>query len=413
MIERLPSSGLRLPVRLLLLVGVLVAGLLVGILAGRAARSSSGERVAESDYVVLVAHLYERERSIFNAQERLANQGIKNPASVVADLVNTYRNERPAATRDITSLEELAQALKRLGAEPASALAATAETSRSGSGSLVPALLAAFLVLTGAGALIAARVLGVNLVTLLTERLGWRNGVRAVRTSRWTSSARPGTPPPRRRPEPTRDAPSPRDPPSVRPVSSTTADPFDEGATPEVASLGGGVLSRTIRQPPARPTTSRNGSRTRYVFRSHYEYGEDQYEELHPIRDRATDRLLGACGLGATLRCAGGEAEFYAFTAWIQDYASQEFRSVGLTARWALAEEREAIDAWQESGVIDETCAIDRNASVRLDTRNFQVTVTVVDHELGADASRPPLVRLATRFEVARKLATPATVNGV
>ncbi|TAK23300.1 MAG: hypothetical protein EPO26_08600 [Chloroflexota bacterium] len=91
---------------------MLLLGIAVGSSVVHLARAQSAPDVSDRDVVVLVAKLYEREKSIFNARERLAF--LNRPAVEMADLAaDTLLRDRPAATRDIESTRALAEALRQ------------------------------------------------------------------------------------------------------------------------------------------------------------------------------------------------------------------------------------------------------------------------------------------------------------
>ena len=131
--------------------------------------------------------------------------------------------------------------------------------------------------------------------------------------------------------------------------------------------------------------------------------GDDPYDEIHPIVDRETGVLLGACGLSASKWLEpAGSGKFYAFTAWLHDYVSdQELRSVGIVSRWALDQGRNLTEEWLQSGAVDDIVEAKNGGITRLETGSLAGNVTINEsHYNNGTPAQSHFSRLSIRFEI-------------
>jgi hypothetical protein len=135
-----------------------------------------------------------------------------------------------------------------------------------------------------------------------------------------------------------------------------------------------------------------------------YRVGDDPFEEIHPVADPRTGGLVAACGLTATLHLdsirSGG---YYAFTAWIQDYAGgDELHAAGLVAPGATEIARANIESWVRSGQVDAVLSLERGATTVVGTDEVKATISVVDVSYGNEEriSDAYVTALTVRFEI-------------
>lgn len=356
--------------------GLFIFGLVVGLILARVLVREP--RVASVDYAVLVAKIHERERNVPLAVERLQAVGIAKPAEAVAAMARDHPTTTAEAAQDAQSLRELARALGQPVAE-AGPVAQSAQP-------IWLLTLLVFLLALGLGSLFAFRILGVRL-----PRLDRRLAARRY-SANWRT--RPATP----------DAAAPRHQPTQPPVvlrnpilaaraaASQPPRPVAQG-TGAQAEMAAGARTATAELP-----------RSQLSFRSGYRFGDEPYDEIHPIFDRRARALVGACGVSAARQIPGpGPTRYWAFTAWVHDYVSsqQQLKAVGLVSKWAYHNFGDEIDEWLRSGEIDELRQVDSGGCSRLETSNLGANLTVEEFEYGDGV--PPegyFTRLVAQFDV-------------
>ena len=474
------------------LVALLVLGLFVGLFAGGLWGRVSQQGISEDDYIVMVSALYERERSIANAQERLSQLGKSDIAQATSSLAEAYPKRHPEAQTEARALRQLASALNRAATQDT--VAKTADPQREGGSDgkwtwMVAALVVILaLAFGGPMALKYARTTRGRLAvhpSSIVDRASWRRpsatgsqdtaaarergiaglsvrplgsrslpeviasesagqtgtGADALRRAGRFATNLGGLQPPGRDTSRSgglergdRHGVGPDSPQrSERIVASTTGLRGAErtGVTsdgfPRAERTGAGankekepplgrpeasnpILSarqmlerwrparhlgqvdersardrlRSPHKPPAGPTSGLH-------FESHYQLDDEPYDEVHPIVDRETGDLIGACGISAVLRLLDTpRPRYYAFSIWVHAYASNEtIKTVGIGSRWAQASAPPELVAWAASGTVDEILAASTDFRSTLQTHTFRVDVTIDSFRFGSDAESP------------------------
>ena len=393
-----------------LLAGLFVLGLALGWLVTQPFVGHSNQPVSMSEYSTVVALLYQRDHNLDLAKERLTMFG--TPTDLVTAATQDAKVTAPA---DQAALGTLGQALTGQagvatpgatpGAQPttdasnqaaagiASSQATPATTQRSSL--LGPILAFVFALLLGSAVLLrtaglSASSLGIKGLNLggskTNDRRAPRGTIRVETVrSRANSFAADNID----------DLPSAPE----RPASSTRS--------------GRPILeTRPIERTPAervavesRPAERRPAGRAGRIpsFQSSYHLGDDPYDEIHPITDPSTGSLVAACGLSAALKHNGRGSEFYAFTAWLQNYADEEqLNAAGLVAPGARDLARDDIQNWVRGGQIDALVPIEKGMRAELGNGELSATVTILDAEFGDQpgAPRSYLQKLVVRFDV-------------
>ena len=163
-----------------------------------------------------------------------------------------------------------------------------------------------------------------------------------------------------------------------------------------------------VRPSPAtrnRPAATRPAPR-RLSFQSHYQLGDEGFDEIHTITDPQTGALVAACGLNCALaNRQGGASRCFAFSAWLQDYVGDDqLQAVGLVSPGAIDRERDQIDNWAQTGDITEILAAEEGATAELKTGTLITTINVVEAEYGnaGGISDAYLSAIVVRFDVRR-----------
>ena len=110
--RRLAVAGSPLSRQAVLILGGFLLGFAFAALISSAATSRNAPHVGDADYALMVADLFDHEKSVFNARERLL-QVSKNPLDTAEAALERVQRERPEARRDVDSLKQLAQALRQ------------------------------------------------------------------------------------------------------------------------------------------------------------------------------------------------------------------------------------------------------------------------------------------------------------
>lgn len=384
------SAAGRIPVqpKLILLAGLFLLAVAVGFGVTRIIPGGSTQRVSDTEYAAVVAQLYNKDRNLALARERLSAVG--DPSDLVRRAIAAGQAGRLASPSDSPALDTLSAALvatpltatvdQTAAGTPGASAPSTSAESESRVSWIGP--LVAFFLALALGFLVLARTAGLSLTTL---RLPWRIPTPRPRTS---SLRRPSA-------MPSRSHDNPRQ--STVSIAEVDLDLQDRGLTqiePASTRLTSIRRSRGATAVATRPS----------VFQSSYRFGDDPFEEIHPISDPRTGGLIAACGLTATLHLDSGRSGgYYAFTAWIQDYAGgDELHAAGLVAPGATEIERKSIDSWVQSGQVDTVLPIEPNATVVVGTDDIKATISVIKVEYGADDRMPEayITSLDVRFEI-------------
>jgi hypothetical protein len=374
-------AGARLPRTVIALAASLLLGFAVGSAIAGLSISRSAAKVGDADFVLMVADLYQHEKSVYNARERLLQIG-RNPLELADAAADASASARPDARRDNDALKQLAAALRQSEGE----LAPRAEVPV---GTIAVGLLILLSIVLGAGAAWLwkrAETGGMRLPYLgrssepdqPSESEGGpprRFGKLATRLATQVGRAR---------------APSSAARPERRRGAAPASEPSDESpARPE------------RRRPVEVGAATTATAAARLVFESYYSLGEDPYDSIHPIHDPRGE-LLGACGLSAT-EPSDRPGRYYGFTAWLQDYgAGNDLAAVGLVTRAGQIARSAAVNEWLRRGTIDGVLPVERGADHRLSTPNVTVRITIVDVDYAPPSPGSPgyFGRLTVRFEL-------------
>ncbi len=368
----------------IILASLLIAGLVVGSIAIRVLLPPVEGSVSSTEFVLLVAEANARDNDLTAARERLSRLG--DPIQVVQEARRAVIND---PTLPLSAQEQLRQLAVRLDAggpgaagvgQGQAAQGAPAESAASGL--IVP--IVAILVALIAGTFAAMRLLGISFPSPMRAQPQSQNMAEQQEQE-----------PPRFR---TRAAPPQSYSSRLQPMSGP-----DTAHTGTNSAFNGfkTVVETQHTAAPARAAAA--SSHGRVGFQSTYELGDDPYDEIHPIVDRETGVLLGACGLSASKWLEpAGSGKFYAFTAWLHDYvADQELRSVGIVSRWALDQGRNLTEEWLQSGAVDDVIEAKNGGVTRLETGSLAGNVTI--NESLYNSSTPAqshFSRLSIRFEI-------------
>jgi hypothetical protein len=399
--RQLANAGSRLPRSTIVVVACLLLGIAVGALVSSFAIARKAAKVSDADYVLMVADLFDHEKSVFNARERLAVIG-KNPVDIADAALETYSREHPEDRRGVDSLRQLDQGLRQAEADAAS----TRGASSPGIIGVLALIVASVVIAAGAAwiwRLVETRGVRLPSVPSRSERGAPGRGLAtAVASAAGALRRRPTT---RSAPdeELTDDEPSTSPArPHRRPLnhrrpslaSIEAPPPIDGRRTPRPVSAGA-RMGRAIDSPEVRDTAERR------TFAANYRLGDDPYDDVHPIVDDRGE-LIGACGLSAT-ESSDRAGRYYGFTCWLQDYVQpNELSAVGLVTRSGQIARSAAIAEWRRRGTIDEVHAVERGLQIGLRTSRIDAVVTIVDFDYTPPAHGSPgyFARLNVRLEV-------------
>ena len=375
--RKLAVAGSRLSRQAVLIVGGFLLGFAVAALSSSAATSRNAPRVGDAESTLMVADLFDHEKSVFNARERLL-QISKNPLDTTEAALERVQRERPEARRDVDSLRQLAQALRQADEVPGQ---------RAGPGLIgLVGLVVASVVLAAGAAWIWKQV----------ETRGARVRVANAASPRFDAG------------------------PLLKAGRRGLAAAFTQ-----VGGRHGGAVATESPDPPAeappRPIRPRNGrtraeldrhaamrfdtARGRELFEARYELGEEEFDYVHPIRG-AGGELVGACGLSATEPSGDRPGRFYGFTIWLQGYGEdRELSALGLVTRSGQLARAAANAEWERRGTVDEVEPVERGRQLELTTATMRARVTILDYDYSAPSPGSPgyFGRLIVRYEVDRR----------
>lgn len=373
------SSPLRQGIFLALL---LLAGVVVGSIVIRILLPPVEGSVSSTEYVLLVAQANSRDNDLTAARERLSRLG--DPVQVVQEARRVVIND---PTLPLSAQEQLRQLAVKLDAGGSGAAganqgpAAQAPPAESPAGGLIVPIVAILVALI-AGTFAAMRLLGISFPS-------------PVRAQQHPQTMAENQEPPSFR---TRATPPQSYHSRLQPLSG--AETAHAGTNSAFNGFKTVVESQHTAAPARAAAASSHG---RVGFQSTYELGDDPYDEIHPIVDRETGVLLGACGLSASKWLEpAGSGKFYAFTAWVHDYvADQELRSVGIVSRWALDQGRNLTEEWLQSGAVDDVIEAKNGGVTRLETGSLAGNVTINESLYNnSTPAQSHFSRLSIRFEI-------------
>ena len=363
-------AGAKLPKTAVTLAAALLIGFAIGSAIYGLSASRGAPRVADAEYVLMVADLYDHEKSVYNARERLAQLG-QNPVELAEASAEGYAAQNPEARRDVDALRQLATALRQAETENG------ARTVPAGTMAVV--VLVALSILLGAGA------------AWLWKRAE-TGGVRLPYLRRGPDAADEADPPPR----------------GFGKFASALATTVGRGAPRGAVRKNG----RTAPAVPAdeivpvaaqrrRGPTAPQVAVERPSFETTYTLGDDPFDSIHPIHDAAGE-LVGACGLSAT-EPGDRPSRYFGFTAWLQDYsASNELSALGLVTRSGQIARSAGVNEWLRRGTIDDILPVEPGAEDQLETSRLSVRISVVDSEYAPPSTGTPgyFGHLTVKFEV-------------
>lgn len=364
---------------------VVVAAALAGWGAGFALRGPEQPQPEQAllwdDYIVGVAALYAREESLSQAQERLRALNSPDVGHTVAMLALAYTPVDPQGQEDAQALRELAAALKpgfMLGAS--SGAQPTATTSAPPAPRPPPRWESLFHRRPPAPA--AIFFAGLFLVGV--------GGVLGLA--------------PQRRPEALAAL---KAQPSFPNTSLPQGQPEKVRAAHHRQPSRGSRGPKPLPQPTGRqaPKGARGAAVGQLVIESHYQLGDDNFQEVLPIADPKTGRLVGGCGVSCGPKFAGrGVAAYYGFGLWVQDEESGEpSQLVGLVSPWAEKRRKRQVTEWAQRESLAAVLPVGLGPLRRFDTQNLVVEASVPDFAYGSDSAYPPesyFLRLMVRFGV-------------
>jgi hypothetical protein len=388
--RQLSGSASRLSRAAIYAVGAFLLGIAVAAVISSVQTARTAPKVADTDYVVMVADLFDHEKSIFNARERLLQVG-KDPLDMAEAALERKTKESPPNQRDVDSLRQLAQGLRQ---------AANDQPVRQSSGPgfvVLIALILASVVLAAGAAWIwkqlemrglrvpkvpGARPAGAPLLAGLSGRALMQRGMSAAATFA------------NRRPSAIRE----------RPAADDVDDLGQEPAPRQTRARPRPVVepvepAPVVRRARPAPTSEHGGAMQ--SLQARYQLGDEEFDEIHPIVD-AQGELIGACGLSATEN-SGRPGRFYGFTAWLQAYGPQnDLAAVGLVSRSGQLARSAAIAEWERRGTIDEVRQVERGMQIELNAHGVRARLTVLDFDYAAPANGSPgyFGRLTVRYDV-------------
>lgn len=382
--RQLSNATARVSRQAIWVVGGFLLGIAVAALISSVQTARTAPQVSDADYVLMVADLFDREKSVFNARDRLLQIG-KDPLDMAEAALERTTRERPENRRDADALRQLAQGLRQ-----GEAVQPTRASTGPGFVGLVALILASVVLAAGAAWIwkqletrgLRAPRIGVPradrtpLSGGLSGRTLMQRGMAAAMTQ--IGSRRRG---------------------------GAVADPSEDEAPasrrPETRARAGEAEAAVARRQTARHLEPAESSHAVETYEARYAMGDEEYDEIHPILDANGD-LIGACGLSAT-ESSGRPGRFYGFTAWLQTYGRQnELSAVGLVSRGGQLARSAAIAEWERRGTIDEVRSVERGLRIDLSTQGITAGVTILDFDYAAPAhgSAGYFGRLTVRYEI-------------
>lgn len=377
--RRLTDTSRRVSRLAILIVGGFLLGLAISGLVTSAQTSRTAPRVGDADYALMVADLFEHEKSVFNARERLLVV-TKNPLDFAEASLERAAKEKPDARRDIESLRNLTQALRQAESE------VNPNARAAGPGVIVLIALILASVALAAGAAWIWRAVETR-GTRLAPRMA-TGGNAAPRIDALLANAR-------------LQLAGAFSFLGKRPSDSAVADLPNEVEPIEPAPSRPARAPRAPRAPtaPAAPVAPTWASQS---FEVRYELGDEDFDQVHPIQD-ADGELIAACGLSATEPTGDRPGRFYGFTAWMQSYETRtDLSAIGLVTRAGQLARSAAIAEWERRGTIEEAVTVERGSQVELRTRGARARITIAEFDYAPPSPGSPgyFARLVVRYDV-------------
>lgn len=389
----------------LLLAGLFVVGLVFGWGLTQFLPRGSYQQITGVEYTALVAQLFQRDQNLEVARERLALFGSPDELAQQAGLA--AKSGKLVVPSDASSINALVLALSGSGAaasapadstSAAGSAQAVAAPDASGKSSWLGPILA-FVLAFGLGIVVLLRTARLSLGFLRLPSFGKPTSTdQASRTSR--RFGLPGR----------FDPDAPRHQALSISESRLGADVEEDGDDADSRNID--LASTFGPSAPIRSTARPNQKAAGMVYQSVYRFGDDPFDEIHPIADTVSGGLIAACGLSSALKFdslkVGG---YYAFSAWIQDYCNaEELHAAGLVAPGAPEDARGKIEGWVRSAQLDTVLSLEIGATALIGTPDLAATITVVDVEFGlsGDDDDSYVTQLVLKFEVQRRVEAAA-----
>ncbi len=359
---------------LLGLAGLLLVGLVTGLIVGWLWSRVGQDGIREDDYLVMVSLLYDRDRSVPNAQERLAILQDSDVLRNLTALSESYPKTHPEAQTEARALRQLANALGKSPADSKSQQSTSDRSSQGGSGGIWIWLGIAlvFVVILGVGGPFALQ---------FAHSTQGRFGLPWNRAPRRRSSIFDGRTVRR---------------PTVSPNSIRTLQRLQRTAVEEPKENQQDDTELEMQQfktfSPSKSFSSSSPSTSALRFSSRYEFGEDPYDEVHPVNDKISGELIGACGFSAELKLSDEfPGRYYAFSVWAHDYVGgSKLKSVGIVSKWAKSKAPPQLVRWSESGKAAEVVVANPGMRLLIDTAKLAIDVNISSFRYGGDALAPP-----------------------
>lgn len=377
----------------LLAIGGLLLGFALGAMILRLSTSQGAPNVTNHDLAMIVADLYAKEKSVFNARRRLEVTGT-SPINLIENTIEEFRRTNPGSITG-SPLRELARALRQ--GEVESAVGAPI------------ANIGVILVM------LLSVVIGVLIAYFMQRRRDTRGVVHVARRgpsldeevtgSKWFVmppglSSRPITAALTEVAEKLRSRTHVT---NVRAHDGAAADSPPEESSPRESRLGVRIQRVDGATSGARTPTH---SVTVQRFEANYEIGDHTYDQAFTIRD-SDGQPIAACGISATERVQR-DAHYYGFTLWVQDYQDRrEMEAIGLVTSSAHRVRSAAIAEWCRTVPMRETIVAEEGTVVYLHVPSARVRATVVQvqHRESGTASPGYVARLSVRLECATSVA--------
>lgn len=363
-------QGWRIPLGFLLIGIVLGFGVSVYSVLQRA------PKIADFEYVVMVSDLFEKEKSVFSARERLTAI-TKDPLDITDAALDFYVKQRPDAVREVQTLRTMSQALR--GSDPLkdSAVYGGFWTSLIGVvGTMLVAVVIVALVIF-VWRTIGTRAAGQSRIKFGRELTGSGTSISGFVTSVASSVGALAN-----RGRPNQGA-------------SEALRQRGKGSTEAVAasvSAPARIHNRTAPAPRQRVLAEADLS---------YQFGSSDVDDVRPIRDD-NGEMIGAFGLSGSEK-SDRPNRYYGFAVWIQDYAAdREVSAVGLVSEAARQTRTARIEDWIHRDKIDDVYDVEQPGDIVVRTRNFRLKLRITDlqYKPSRDGSSGYFERLEVHAEI-------------